>query len=81
MLMQDLDLSILGQKESTYKTYSNNIQKEYGNLYDKNKRIEILEFFIQQAKDNKLFKTIDFQQKYNLIAIKNMETEINLLKT
>ena len=79
-LFLDADLSILGSSAKRYKSYLQEIRKEYA-IYDdkhyKKGRILVLEHFL---KKEKLFQTDFFYEKYEKIAQKNIQNELLYLK-
>jgi len=76
----DFDLAILGQSETVYKTYTENIRKEYklipGFMYKKG-RIKVLEHFITKPS---IYKTDAFIALYEKQAKTNLSNELNFLK-
>ena len=76
----DFDLAILGQSETIYKTYTENIRQEYklvpGFMYKKG-RIKVLEHFILKPF---IYKTEEFIDSYEKQAKANLSNELNFLK-
>jgi predicted metal-dependent HD superfamily phosphohydrolase len=72
----DVDLSILGQDENTYKEYASAIRKEYAlyadNLYYPGRKA-VLNYFLQMEK---IFKTELFFKKYEKQARTNLQWEL-----
>lgn len=78
--MMDIDISILGSDGETYKSYTKNIREEYKMVpwfIYKNKRIKILEMFLN--KEN-LYFTSYFKSKLEKQARINIKREIRELK-
>ena len=76
----DLDLLILGANDEIYRTYAENIRKEYSFVPEKIyffERIKILENFLSQEH---IFKTEKFQKQFEKKARKNIKSEINSLQ-
>lgn len=75
----DADLSILGSAPATYREYCNNIRAEYciypNELYIPGRR-KVVEHFLQM---DPIFKTVEFNNKYELTAKHNLEAELNTL--
>lgn len=75
----DADLSILGKDSEVYIDYTKKIRKEYSiypDLLYKPGRKKVLKHFLEQ-KD--IFKTSIFKEKYEDIARKNIQIEIDRL--
>ncbi|WP_458628421.1 HD domain-containing protein [Winogradskyella sp. PC D3.3] len=75
----DLDLSILGSDWNSYKTYIQNIRKEYKIYPDilyKPGRKKILKHFLER---DTLFFTNEFRAKYESQARKNLKQEMAML--
>jgi len=75
----DLDLLIFGVKKKKYRKYTENIRKEYSFMPDKIyklERIKILERFLSQ---NIIFRTEEFRKRYEILARKNIKSEIKFL--
>lgn len=81
-LIADLDLSILGTfEEDVWKQYTANIRKEYCHIPDEiylKERIKILENFINRPQ---IFQTDFFRNLLEQQARKNLNTEIEKLKS
>jgi len=76
----DADLSILGQDWDAYKTYLNNVRKEYKiypNVIYKRGRKKVIQYFLE--KDN-IYKTEHFFDKFETQAKNNLARELDLLK-
>ena len=76
-LFLDLDLLILGEDSDVYQRYAENIRKEYSIVPDQiyfAERAKILDHFLKQRK---IFKTKKFNDVYETIARRNIQTEIN----
>jgi predicted metal-dependent HD superfamily phosphohydrolase len=79
--MLDLDMSILGQEWSVYKTYAANIRREYCHIPLEEyceKRAKILELFLNGLK---IYCTAEFHKLYESQARDNIRREIEVLKT
>lgn len=80
MLIQDLDLLILGSIPSDYQEYAKLIRKQYSHISDNvfnNERTKILQSFL----DKQNIYNIDyFRSKYEVQARKNITGEIEALK-
>jgi len=75
-LFLDADLSILGQEFSIYKTYTQQIRKEYAmypDLLYRPGRKKVLQHFLGM---DSIFKTRYFQEKYEASAKKNLQAEL-----
>lgn len=75
----DADLSILGAERDVYKKYIENIRKEYSVYPDflyKPGRKKALQHFLEFEE---IFKTEDFENKYEMKARENIKWEINNL--
>jgi predicted metal-dependent HD superfamily phosphohydrolase len=75
-LFLDADLSILGQEFSIYKTYTQQIRKEYAmypDLLYRPGRKKVLQHFLGM---DSIFKTRYFQEKYEASARKNLQAEL-----
>ncbi len=82
--MIDIDRSVLGQSPRIYNQYTKDVRQEhymYADTYNEkkfsNKRYAILKWFLD--KDNILFHTEHFREKYQLQAEKNITNEIPTL--
>ena len=79
-LFTDADLSILGQPAEVYKTYCNQIRKEYSIypdiIYNPGRK-KVLEHFLQMER---IFKTTIFYDMFEQQARQNIGLEIELLK-
>jgi predicted metal-dependent HD superfamily phosphohydrolase len=78
-LFLDLDLSILGSDEKTYKTYARQIREEYRQYSDKEYsagRTKVLRHFVERER---LFFTEHFLGKYEQKARANIAAEIDSL--
>lgn len=76
-LFTDADLSILGKDWETYKTYCDNVRKEYAiypDLLYKPERKKALQHFLSM---DRIFKTDHFYSKYETSARKNIEQEVS----
>lgn len=74
----DADLSILGQDWNKYKTYYQQVRKEYSVYPDaiyKPGRKKVLEHFLQMPR---IFKTEAFYQRFEGLARNNIEKELSL---
>lgn len=75
----DIDLSILGSNEKEYKEYAKNIREEYSfvpkDLYAIGRK-NILTSFLDK---NSIYKSEHFKKKYENIARKNIQLEIERL--
>ena len=75
----DADLSILGSSSDDYRTYTNQIRKEYSIypdfLYNPGRKKVLLHFLGMKT----IYKTSYFQEKYENIARENLQAEIGLL--
>lgn len=79
-IMMDIDISILGSSPTIYKTYCDNIRKEYKmvpNFLYKRNRIKILEMFLNRKE---LYYTTNFKNQYETQARINIKNEIATLK-
>ena len=78
-LFLDLDLSILGTNEETYKEYSKAIRKEYAwvpaSAYREG-RLKVLKRFIER---DDIYFTNEMQAQYEIQARKNIRAEIEAL--
>jgi predicted metal-dependent HD superfamily phosphohydrolase len=76
-LFTDADLSILGAEEQQYKTYTNQIRREYSvypdMLYYPGRR-KVVEHFLSMPA---IFKTPEFYGRYEVQARKNLQKEHN----
>jgi len=78
-LFTDADLSILGRDEATYLAYVAAIRKEYRLYPDflyKPGRKKVLRHFLELLR---IYKTEYFYERYEVIARKNMEKELEML--
>lgn len=76
MYIVDIDLSILGAPRETYQHYSNQIRQEYSHVPEplySHVRKKVLNTFL--VSEN-LYYTEHFQNKYELSAKKNIQSEI-----
>ena len=76
----DADLSILGESWENYQVYSKQIRAEYIQYADDvyiRGRLKVLHHFLEMER---IFKTPDFYNFYELKAKQNLENEIKLLK-
>lgn len=75
----DTDLSVLGKDTQTYLGYTKQIRKEYSIyldfLYNPGRK-KVLKHFLDVEN---IFKTVDFRNKYESQARKNIEFELNNL--
>lgn len=73
----DSDISIFGKNYDIYKKYFKNIRLEYS-IYSNHQyiqgRIKVLEHFLNQEQ---IYKTDFFYNKYETLARKNIENELN----
>ncbi len=79
-LLIDIDLAILGTPWESYAAYTGQIRKEYAIYPDvlyKPGRIKVLQRFLER---DFIFKTINFQERFELQARKNMQWEIGTLQ-
>ena len=80
-LLLDFDLAILGEKRSKYLEYAENIRKEYliypDHIYNQG-RSQVLQRFLER---DFLYKTKFFQDKFEETARKNLNWEIEQLRT
>lgn len=78
-ILLDLDLSILGKSPQEYKTYRENIRKEYqiypDFIYNKGRK-EVLKKFLKQ---DSIYKTEFFKQQYENQARENLQNELSQL--
>lgn len=75
----DADLSILGKDLTEYLDYTRNIRREYSiypDLLYKPGRKKVLRHFLELER---IFKTNEFQEKYELQAKQNIASELKLL--
>lgn len=75
----DIDLSILGKSPKEYKTYCENIRKEYRIYPDivyRKGRKKVLENILAQ---NAIYKTVFFKQKFEAQAQENIRREVKQL--
>jgi predicted metal-dependent HD superfamily phosphohydrolase len=78
-LFTDADLSILGSDSETYKEYSKQIRREYSIYPDiifNPGRKKVLTNFLKM---DKIYKTKEFSDRYELNAKTNIQTELNSL--
>jgi predicted metal-dependent HD superfamily phosphohydrolase len=78
-LFTDADLAILGSEESVYRTYIQNIRKEYSVYPDflyNNGRKKVLQHFLDMEN---IFKTPLFQRQFEAKAKINIKQELNNL--
>lgn len=79
LFLLDADLSILGQIESKYTEYQQNIRKEYSvfsNEQYRKGRKKVVEFFLVKKQ---IYKTDFFINKYENIARSNLKNELRSL--
>jgi predicted metal-dependent HD superfamily phosphohydrolase len=79
-VMVDVDLSILGQGETRFAEYEEQIRQEYAWVPDSvfaSRRAEILERFLAR---NQIFMTKLFRDKYESCARRNLEASVTKLK-
>ncbi len=78
-LFTDADLSILGSDPDTYKVYSKQIRREYSIypeiIYNPGRK-KVLTHFLKM---DKIYKTEEFSDRYELNARINIQTELNSL--
>lgn len=77
----DADLSILGKDWDSYAVYATNVRKEYSIYPDvvyKPGRIKILQSFLDM---DRIYKTDYFYERYEDAAKRNLQREIDLLRT
>ncbi|WP_396596433.1 hypothetical protein [Dokdonia sp. R86516] len=78
-ILLDLDLSILGKSENEYSKYSQNIRKEYkiypDFMYRKGRK-KVLNHMLEL---DSIFKTSFFKDKYEIQAISNLRSELDIL--
>jgi predicted metal-dependent HD superfamily phosphohydrolase len=76
----DLDMSVLGKKDESYRAYATMIRREYefvpSELYCQ-KRAEILELFLEQPF---IYGTLPFRETFELMARGNVQREIEALR-
>jgi len=80
MLIQDLDLSILGSNPVDYREYTKLIREQYSHVSDdifNNERKRILQIFLD--KEN-IYNIDYFKSKYEVQARKNINDELETLK-
>lgn len=79
--MLDIDLSVLGSDEDTYRAYAKNIRKEYahikndGEFYTARRDRFLIPFSKRQ-----IFKTASFQNKFEDQAHKNIKRELTQIR-
>jgi predicted metal-dependent HD superfamily phosphohydrolase len=80
MYIKDIDISILGKPFDTFKDYENRVRKEYPDYCDKTfclGRAAILRKFLKQ---DSIYLTNVFRDKYEKQARKNLEASIEHLR-
>lgn len=77
-LIVDVDLSILGQPEETYKAYELGIRNEYYWMKDKQFNIMRSQFLQSLLKKTFIYNTNYFKNKYEAKARKNLERSLFL---
>lgn len=79
-LFTDADLSILGADPETYRTYTQQIRREY-NLYPdflyNRGRKKVLQHFLSMSS---IYKTESFREKYGASARRNIQNELESFK-
>jgi predicted metal-dependent HD superfamily phosphohydrolase len=82
-IIRSIDLSILGQEEKIYQQYADQVRAEYQDIpetiYYQN-RIKVLELFLSQANQGKLYASQDVATRYTAIAIHNLQSEIDQIQ-
>ncbi|EDM43566.1 hypothetical protein SCB49_08248 [unidentified eubacterium SCB49] len=77
-ILLDIDMSILGQDHLTYMQYAKAVRKEYKMypdfLYNPG-RIKVLKSFLE----TRIFKTPYFYERYEVVARKNINLELEML--
>lgn len=79
MLIQDLDLAILGSNPIDYKEYATLIRKQYSHISDdifNNERRKVLQSFLD--KEN-IYNIDYFKSKYEIQARKNIKSELEFI--
>lgn len=71
----DIDYSIIGTDEETFDQYDNNIEHEYGILFDKNARAKFLLMLLDPKRP--IFRTELFREKYEKQARNNLTRILN----
>lgn len=82
-LMNDIDLSILGESPKAFWAYEHGIRKEYSFVPDdvyRTERCKIMKRFADREKHGKLFQTEMFYDKFNNQARENLRHLIAYLK-
>ena len=77
----DADLSVLGKDWDSYAVYASNVRKEYSIYPDmvyKPGRIKVLQSFLDM---DRIYKTDFFFERYEDAAKRNLQREIDLLRT
>jgi predicted metal-dependent HD superfamily phosphohydrolase len=78
-LLLDIDMAILGQPWDDYKSYTDNIRKEYKiypkPIYKKGRRGVLNQFL----KTDKIYKTAKYQQLFEVRARENISRELKML--
>ena len=80
--MLAIDLSILGQDADVYDAYAQAIRDEYPRTTDpiyRHTRIDVLTHLHGKAESGRLYPDPYFAAQYNLLAMANMQREINRL--
>jgi predicted metal-dependent HD superfamily phosphohydrolase len=75
-LFTDADLAILGATPERYQQYTVEIRKEYSiypDLLYKAGRKKVLQHFLKM---NRIYKTIEFYERYEQTARRNLQTEL-----
>lgn len=75
----DFDLAILGDTPQNYKSYTKNIRKEYAIYPDLLYKIVRKKVILNFLNMDSIFKTKDFQDKYEQQARKNLKMELEEL--
>ena len=79
-LFTDADLSILGSETDVYQMYTDNIRREYSifpSLVYNHGRKKVVEHFLEMER---IFKSDEFYEKFEMLARDNMEGELLSLK-
>ena len=81
-LFLDLDLGVLGWPPDEYMDYAQRIRYEYKHMSNEHfiiGRIKVLKHLLQGHKNSGIYYTDYFKEKYEVIAISNIDRELALL--
>jgi len=78
-IVNDIDLSILGQQQSTYLTYRENIRKEYKHVSVEKYYVSRKKFIEEFLNKKNIYSLKYFRDKYEVGARKNLESEYRFL--